>query len=52
MWIMDTFIHRQNLALFRRRLADPTLTEAQRKVIIVLLAEEQAKQIGVDSGSG
>ena len=41
---MEEFIHRENLALFRRRLADPTLTEAHRKVLLLLLAEEQAKQ--------
>jgi hypothetical protein len=40
---MDKFIHRENLTLFRKRLADARLTEAQRKVILILLAEEQAK---------
>ena len=41
---MEEFIHREHLALFRRRLADATLTEAHRKVILLLLAEEQVKQ--------
>jgi hypothetical protein len=40
---MDHFIHRQNLALFKKRLADPDLTEAQRKIILRLLMEECAK---------
>jgi hypothetical protein len=40
---MDEFIRRENLALFRRRLADPGLTPAQRQAILRLLAEEQAK---------
>jgi hypothetical protein len=40
---MDEFIRRENLALFRRRLADPDLTPAQRQAILRLLAEEQAK---------
>jgi hypothetical protein len=40
---MDKFIHRENLALFRRRLDNPALTDAQRKAILRLLTEEQAK---------
>ncbi len=38
---MDKFIHRENLALFRRRLAQPDLTENQRKVLQKLLKEAQ-----------
>jgi hypothetical protein len=40
---MDQFIHRENLALFKRRLAeanDPT----QRELLQKLLAEEMAKE--------
>jgi hypothetical protein len=40
---MDKFIHRKNLALFSKRLADPTLTDAQRNVILRLRTEEQSK---------
>ena len=40
---MEKFIHRENLALFRRRLDNPALTDAQRKTILRLLTEEQAK---------
>jgi hypothetical protein len=40
---MDKFIHRRNLALFSKRLADPGLTGAQRKVILTLRTEEQGK---------
>jgi hypothetical protein len=40
---MDKFIHRENLALFTRRLADPGLTDAQRQTILRLLKEEHAK---------
>jgi hypothetical protein len=40
---MDKFVHRENLALFRRRLDNPALTDAQRKTILRLLTEEQAK---------
>jgi hypothetical protein len=38
---MDKFIHRENLALFRRRLAEPDVTENQRKVLQKLLKEAQ-----------
>jgi len=34
---MDKFIRRENLALFTKRLADPRLTDSQRKVIRALL---------------
>jgi len=39
---MKKFVHRQNLALFRQRLAE-TQDEAERQVLLKLLAEEQAK---------
>jgi hypothetical protein len=41
---MDRFIHRENLAPFERRLADSSLSDAQRKVILELLSEEHAKR--------
>ena len=40
---MDKFIHRENSALFRGRLDDPGLTDAQRKAILRLLTEEHAR---------
>jgi hypothetical protein len=42
---MDKFIHRQNLILFMRRLADPGVSHAQRKAILIirLLSEEHAE---------
>jgi hypothetical protein len=40
---MDNFIHRQNLALFRKRLAEST-DERTRQVLLKLLAEEEAKE--------
>jgi hypothetical protein len=40
---MDKFIRRENLAPFTRRLADPTLTEAQRKVLLTPFTQEQVK---------
>ncbi len=41
---MKEFIHEQNLALFRKRLAEPC-DDAQRKLLLKLLAEEEAKEI-------
>ncbi len=38
------FIHRQNLALFRKRLAEPC-DDAQRRVLLKLLAEEEAREL-------
>jgi hypothetical protein len=43
---MDKFIHRENLALFRKRLADRGLTDDQRQAILRLLTEEHAKSSG------
>ena len=40
---MNRSIRRENLALFSRRLADPTFTEAQRNLILRLLIDEQVK---------
>ena len=38
---MENFIHQENLALYRRRLAEPQ-DEAQRKLLLKLIAEEEA----------
>ena len=40
---MERFIHQENLALFRRRLAEPC-DDAQRRLLLQLLAEEEAKE--------
>jgi hypothetical protein len=39
---MDKYIHRENLALLRRRLTEAQ-DETTRKVILKLLTEEEAK---------
>ena len=41
---MDRYIHLENLALFRKRLADSKTTEAEREIILKLLAEEEARE--------
>src|SRR5262245_59487488 len=40
---MDKFIHRENLALFRKRLAEPDIPGDRRKVVLALLEEAQIK---------
>jgi len=40
---IERFIHCGSLALFKKRLSEPNLTEAERRVILELLAEEKAK---------
>ena len=40
---MEKFIHQENLALFKKRLAEPQ-TDAEREVLLKLLADEKAKE--------
>ena len=40
---VESFIHRENIKNFEKRLADPTTDEARRKMLATLLAEEKAK---------
>lgn len=40
---MESFVHRENLERFRRLLAQTT-DEAERRTILKLLAEEEAKE--------
>ncbi len=39
---MEEFIHQENLALFKKCLAEPP-TDAEREVLLRLLADQQAK---------
>jgi hypothetical protein len=41
---MEKFIHRENLALFKKRLAEPC-DDARRQLLLRLLAEEEAREI-------
>jgi hypothetical protein len=41
---MDKFIHGQNIALYKKRLLEP-ITDAERRVILKLLTEEEAKDL-------
>ena len=41
---MEAFIHRENLALFRKRLAEPC-DDARRRLLLKLLAEEEAREL-------
>ena len=40
---MENFIRRKNLALFKKRLAEPH-SDAEREVLLKLLADEEAKE--------
>ena len=40
---MEKFVHQENLALFKKRLAEPH-TDAEREVLMELLTDEQAKE--------
>jgi hypothetical protein len=40
---MEKYIHLQNLILFKKRLAE-THSEAEREVLLSLLADEEAKE--------
>jgi hypothetical protein len=40
---MEKFIHRENLTLFKKRLAEPH-SDAERKVLLKLLADEETKE--------
>jgi hypothetical protein len=40
---MEKYIHRENLTLFKKRLAE-SHSDAERKVLLKLLAEEKAKE--------
>jgi hypothetical protein len=44
---MDRFVNEQNLARFRR-LVSATITAAERKMLLVLLAEEEAKFVALN----
>ena len=40
---LEAHIHRENLILFKKRIADPHITDAQRRQVLRLLAEEETK---------
>jgi hypothetical protein len=46
---MEKFIHQENLALFKKRLAEPH-TDAEREILVKLLADEQAKEPPPNNG--
>lgn len=41
---MDKFIHNQNIALYKKSLLEP-ITDAEQRVVLKLLAEEEAKDL-------
>jgi len=47
---VEAYIHRENIALFRKKLSEPH-TEKERKVLLELLAEAEAKLLRSPSAS-
>ena len=47
---IDKFVHRENLALFKQRLAEAH-TDAEREVLLTLLAEEEAREPRPENGA-
>ena len=47
---MEKFIHQENLALFKKCLAEPQ-NDAEREVLLRLLADEQAKDRPPNTGT-
>ena len=45
---MQRYVHEENILLYRKLLAD-TLDEEKRKIILRLLAEEEAKELPAPS---
>jgi hypothetical protein len=41
----NDFIHYENLIIFKRRLADPNITDKQRRMLTGLLARAQAHDV-------
>ena len=46
---MEKYIHRENLTLFKKRLAEAR-TDAEREVLLKLLADEEAKEPPLKNG--
>jgi hypothetical protein len=42
---LEAFVHYENLILFKKQLADPRVSDEQRKLLLRLLANEQAKEV-------
>jgi hypothetical protein len=46
---MEKYIHRENLTLFKKRLAE-SRSDAEREVLLKLLADEEAKELPPKNG--
>jgi len=42
---MEDFIRNENLVIFKRRLADPNITDKQRRMLTGLFARAQARDV-------
>ena len=48
---MEEFIHYEKLIIFKRQLADPSITDERRRMLARLLALEEAKRFHEKDGS-
>lgn len=42
---MKQYIHDENVALFKRKLADPNTKDGERETVLKLLAQEEKKEL-------
>jgi hypothetical protein len=49
--VMESFVHRQNIEHYRKLLAETT-DEVQRRLLLKLLAEEEAKDLSASPNGG
>ncbi|MET3996495.1 hypothetical protein CT676_42000 [Bradyrhizobium sp. MOS001] len=47
---MEEFIHYANLIIAKRQLADPSITDRQRRMLARLVAQEEAKRFHEEDG--
>jgi hypothetical protein len=49
---LDVFVRQENISLYKKLLSDRNITDGQRDVIGKLLADEEAKLLGLFSPPG
>ena len=47
---MEEFVHYANLIFVKRQLADPNITDEQRRMLARLVAQEEAKRFHEEDG--
>ena len=49
---LDMFVHQENLALFKKQLADPETTDAERELLLKLLQKRKRRTFGTRTAVG